>query len=50
VSNCSITRAGGAGLVDQAGAGPIIFDLNQATAISTVPLKSELPFASLSIG
>jgi len=37
-------RAGGAGPVGQAEAEPIIFD--QATAISTVPLKSQLPFAS----
>jgi len=32
------------------GAGPIIFELNQATAILTVPLNSQPPFASLAIG
>jgi len=46
----SVHWAGGAGPVGQAGAGQIIFELNQAKAISTVPLKSQLPFASLAIG
>jgi len=45
----SHSRAGGAGPVGQAGARPIIFELNQATPISTVSLKSQLPFASLAI-